>query len=352
MGSHARASIAELQTTRAEIIPYQPSHADAVRSLFVEINHELAPPGMERAFADYVERALTKEIGDVAGYYDRQGGNGFWVMLLNDSVIGMVGLERQTSEAVELRRMYLNKAFRGRGLADRLLDRAEAEARTLGYHLMVLSTAEIQLGALTFYRRAGFQEVRREAAQEPSHKIVGSGLERFFFEKKLTTVAHRRERIVRWDDPIALAKSVAMMSGYDFLQAVRDGNLPLPPICHLIGFRFEAIKDGLAIVALMPDEAQYNPIGSVHGGVIATVLDSVMGCAVHTKLAKGSGYTTLEIKVNYLRAVNRDTGPMRATGRVIHAGRRIAVAEGSLVDASGKRYAQSSTTCLVLELPQ
>ena len=102
---------------------------------------------------------------------------------------------------------------------------------------------------------------------------------------------------------------------------------------------------------LRPDESQYNPIGSVHGGIIATVLDSVMGCAVHTKLPVGRGYTTLEIKVNYLRAVRDASGVMRAIGTVIHLGRQTAMAEARLVDEHGKLYAQSTTTCMVFDIP-
>ncbi len=103
-------------------------------------------------------------------------------------------------------------------------------------------------------------------------------------------------------------------------------------------------------MVLRPQESQYNPIGSVHGGIIATVLDSVMGCAVHTKLPVARAYTTLEIKVNYLRGVNRETGPMKAIGRVIHLGRQTAMAEASLWDASGRLSAQASTTCLIFEV--
>jgi uncharacterized protein (TIGR00369 family) len=104
-------------------------------------------------------------------------------------------------------------------------------------------------------------------------------------------------------------------------------------------------------MVLTPQESQYNPIGSVHGGIIATVLDSVIGCAVHTKLPVGRAHTTLEIKVNYLRGVNRETGPMTAVGRVIRLGRQTEMAEASLSDAGGKLFAQASTTCLIFDVP-
>src|SRR5277367_1674847 len=130
-----------------------------------------------------------------------------------------------------------------------------------------------------------------------------------------------RERIVHWDDPSALAEASRTMSGRDFLDAIRRGALPSPPISHLVGITFERVDDGRVEMVLTPQESQYNPIGSVHGGIIATVLDSVMGCAVHTKLPLGRAYTTLEIKVNYLRGVNRESGPMSAIGWVVHLGR-------------------------------
>ncbi|MCD0417292.1 PaaI family thioesterase [Rubrivivax sp. JA1024] len=159
-----------------------------------------------------------------------------------------------------------------------------------------------------------------------------------------------RERVIRWDDPQALAKAGRTMAGRDFLEALLRGDLPLPPICHLADFNFDVVDDGRVEMILNPHESQYNPIGSVHGGIIATVLDSVLGCAVHTRLPFGKGYTTLEIKVNYLRGITGETGPMRAVGRVLHLGSRTAMAEASLSDASGRLFAQASTTCLIFEV--
>jgi uncharacterized protein (TIGR00369 family) len=101
-----------------------------------------------------------------------------------------------------------------------------------------------------------------------------------------------------------------------------------------------------------PPEFHYNPLASVHGGIVATLLDSVMGCAVHSKLPRGRGYTTVEIKVNYVRPVTAATGRVRAEGTTIHVGRQIATAEGRLVDAAGRLYAHATTTCLVFALPE
>lgn len=166
-----------------------------------------------------------------------------------------------------------------------------------------------------------------------------------------STSAHAsRERIIRWDDPQALAKAGRSMAGRDFLDAILRGDIPLPPICHLANFNFDIVDDGRVEMILTPHESQYNPIGSVHGGIIATVLDSVLGCAVHTRLPLGKGYTTLEIKVNYLRGITSESGPMRAIGRVLHFGNRTAMAEASLTDASGRLCSQASTTCLIFEI--
>lgn len=160
-----------------------------------------------------------------------------------------------------------------------------------------------------------------------------------------------RDRIVRWDDPRVLAESGRAMDGRSFLEAMRVGELPHPPICHLVGFVFEAVGEGHVAMGFTPHESQYNPIGTVHGGAISTVLDSVMGCAVHSLLTSRRGYTTLELKVNLLRAVRVETGPMKATGRVLHLGRQTAMADGSLLDTTGKLYAQATSTCLVFDVP-
>ena len=160
-----------------------------------------------------------------------------------------------------------------------------------------------------------------------------------------------RERTIRWEDPGALAEAGRSISGRDFLDAILRGELPAPPICHLVDFAFERVDDGRVTMLLTPQESHYNPIGSVHGGIIATILDSVMGCAVHTKLPSGRSYTTLEMKVNYLRSVNRESGPMSAIGWVVHLGRQTAVAEATLSDARGKLFAQASTTCLIFDVP-
>jgi uncharacterized protein (TIGR00369 family) len=163
------------------------------------------------------------------------------------------------------------------------------------------------------------------------------------------TQAAVRERRVTWSDPTALAQAGRGLSGRDYLEAMRAGTLPRPPVADLIGFAIDEVDEGRVVMTLTPAEYHYNPIGSVHGGIIATVLDSVMGCAVHSLLKVGQAYSTLEIKVNYLRAVEGRAGPLRAEGRVLHFGRRTALAEATLTDAGGRRYAHATTTCILLD---
>jgi uncharacterized protein (TIGR00369 family) len=157
-----------------------------------------------------------------------------------------------------------------------------------------------------------------------------------------------RELTVTWSDPAALASAAASMSGLEFLQAIRDGRLPAPPIARLLGFRLVEVDTGHAAFEVVPGEQHYNPIGLVHGGLAMTLLDSAMGCAVHTHMPAGGGYTTLEAKTNLTRPITAQTGMLRAVGKVLHIGARVATAEGRLVDSAGKLYAHASTTCMVL----
>jgi len=153
---------------------------------------------------------------------------------------------------------------------------------------------------------------------------------------------------VHWDDPGALAAAGRTMSGIDFLRAIRDGRLPAPPIARLLGFNLVEVEPGHAVFECTPGEYHYNPIGVVHGGLAMTLLDSAMGCCVHTRMPAGGAYTTLEAKTNLVRAITDGTGALRAIGKLVHLGNRIATAEGRLEDASGKLYAHATTTCIVL----
>lgn len=144
-------------------------------------------------------------------------------------------------------------------------------------------------------------------------------------------------------------EQVASMSGLEFLSRIADGTLPSPPIARTLGFRLAEVGPGRAIFAGKPGFAHYNPIGSVHGGWTATLLDSCMACAIQSTLERGEVYTTVEIKVNYVRAITDRTGEMHAIGEIVHRGGRIATSHGRLIDSEGRLYAHGSTTCMVLK---
>ena len=148
-------------------------------------------------------------------------------------------------------------------------------------------------------------------------------------------------------DPVALAARGRELSGIEYVRQIFDGELPPPPISQLMGFRGVEFEHGRAVFEMTPGPEHYNPIGSVHGGIALTLLDSAMGCAVHTTLAAGVGYTTLEVKTNFVRPITAETGVIRCEGTVVHGGSRIATAEGKLVDGAGKLLAHGTTTCLI-----
>ena len=135
--------------------------------------------------------------------------------------------------------------------------------------------------------------------------------------------------------------------GLEFLRRIFAPGGPAAPIGELIGMTFVSADHGSVVFGLTPDERHHNPIGTVHGGIAATLLDSAMGCAVHSTLPPGAAYTTAEIKISYVRAMTATTGPVVAEGRVIHAGSRMATAEGFVRDGAGTLYAHGTTTCLV-----
>jgi uncharacterized protein (TIGR00369 family) len=157
-----------------------------------------------------------------------------------------------------------------------------------------------------------------------------------------------RTRIVTWEDPLLSARAGASLSGIAYLRAIAQGKIPAPPIARLLGFTLDEVDEGRVVFAAEPGEHHYNPIGVVHGGLAATLLDSAMGCAVHSMLPQGRGYTTLEIKVNYVRAIKRESGRLRAVANVVHMGGKIATAEGRLVDERGQLYSHATTTCILL----
>lgn len=143
------------------------------------------------------------------------------------------------------------------------------------------------------------------------------------------------------------AEVLKSYDGLGFLQAIIAGTVPQPPIAQTLGFHLIGAEPGRAVFEGLPEMRHYNPIGSVHAGFAATLLDSALGCAIFSTLRKGDTWTTLELKLNLVRGLTQDTGPVRAEGRVIHRGRTVATSEGDLKDASGKLYAHATTTCMI-----
>ena len=158
-----------------------------------------------------------------------------------------------------------------------------------------------------------------------------------------------RTRTFSWQDPVAAATRGRTMSGLEFLSGIVEGTLPPPPIAELFGFSVIEVQRGRAVFAVEPAEWMYNPIGSVHGGMAATLLDSCMGCAVHSTLPAGVGWTTSDLQVRYIRGMSASTGRVLAEGNVIHSGTRTATAEGRLfVESDGTLIAHASTGCVIL----
>ena len=160
----------------------------------------------------------------------------------------------------------------------------------------------------------------------------------------------QRIRTFAWADPAELAAGAAGLSGLETMQAIRAGALPPPPFASALSIEIVEAERGRAVFALEPAEWMYNPLGSVHGGIAATLLDTCMGCAVHTTLPASSGYTTTDLQVRYLRALRVSDGRVFAEGRVVHTGRRTATAEGRLFLAADETalFAHGSTGCLIL----
>lgn len=154
-------------------------------------------------------------------------------------------------------------------------------------------------------------------------------------------------RTYSWESPGAIYAEAKSMSGLEFMRTALIGGDRRPPIAHTLDFQLAEVEEGKAVFVSSPQEFHYNPIGTVHGGYFGTLLDSAMGCAVHTTLAVGEAYTTMEYKVNLVRALNVEVGPVRCEGWVVHRGRRMATAEAKIIDQAGKLYAHGTTTCMI-----
>jgi uncharacterized protein (TIGR00369 family) len=156
-----------------------------------------------------------------------------------------------------------------------------------------------------------------------------------------------RERCYDWDDPAAAAAAATGLGGAAFLQAILDGTLPGAPLARTLDFVPVSVRPGAVVFEFTPAEFHYNPIGSVHGGVLAAMCDSACGCAVHSTLPAGTSYTSLDLSIKFLRPVTSAVGRMRCEGTVTHAGARSALAEARLTDAAGKLFAFATSSCMI-----
>ncbi len=206
-----------------------------------------------------------------------------------------------------------------------------------------LGQIEQQLNARLFNReRSGYGlttegEAMLQRAERMEQEVAA-------FERRL----HRQDADARAPGVgVVPLDMILSMSGHDFLKAMIAGTLPQPPMAATLGFRLAEAAEGRAVFEGLPEFRHYNPIGSVHGGFAATLLDSALGCAIFSTMAKGETWTTLELKLNFVRPLNQDTGAVRAEGRVIHRGRTVATSEGDLRDGAGKLYAHATTTCMI-----
>ncbi|KUO10288.1 PaaI family thioesterase [Streptomyces sp. DSM 15324] len=160
-----------------------------------------------------------------------------------------------------------------------------------------------------------------------------------------------RTRTYQWEDPAILAEAAGRMAGIDFLRTMQAGQLPGPPISSAIDFDLDEVELGRVVFSLTPGEEHYNPIGSVHGGIFATVLDSAAGCAVQSTLPQGMAYTSLDLTVKFLRRITVETGTVRAVGTVVNKSRQTALAQAQLIDAKDRLVAHATSSCLLFPVP-
>lgn len=164
----------------------------------------------------------------------------------------------------------------------------------------------------------------------------------------MADAAEPRSRTIRWQDPAQFAEPMRKLSGLEFMRAFLAGDLPAPPFMELLGVRIVSVEPGSVTFEFEPAEYMYSPLGNVHGGIVTVLLDTAMGCSFHTTLPAGVGYTTLELKVNFPRSVTAKAGTLRAQGRVVHSGSRVAILDARLTDLHQKLYATASSTVLIL----
>jgi uncharacterized protein (TIGR00369 family) len=157
----------------------------------------------------------------------------------------------------------------------------------------------------------------------------------------------RRSRTIEWTDPARYAEAASAMSGLEYLRAAITGAIEDAPVSRLIGFQVLEAEEGRVVFGITPSEYHYNPFGVVHGGIPAAVIDAATGSAVYTLLPAGVGYTSIDLKVNFVRPVTSGAGPLRCEAHVVHSGTRTAIAEAKLMDAQGRLYAFGVSTCMI-----
>ena len=165
----------------------------------------------------------------------------------------------------------------------------------------------------------------------------------------MTQTRSERSRTYSWTDPAEHAAMMGSRSGLDLLRAMASGELPAPPVMHLIDMAGLEVEEGSVTVHLDPQEFHYNPLGTVHGGVLSTLLDTAAACSVHTTLPAGVGYTSLDLTVKFLRPVTVASGRITTRGAVLQRGRRTALAEARMTDAAGRLVAHATSSCLIFD---
>jgi len=165
--------------------------------------------------------------------------------------------------------------------------------------------------------------------------------------KSENETAKKRTKIINWEDPMKGAAKAMGMDGIDYLKSIIMGIIPPPPIAMLLDMRLKDVKYGEAFFEVTPAEYHYNPIGMVHGGLLATMMDSAMGCAIQTTLKAGTGYSTVDLQVTYVKSAKIDTGLLICHGKIIHEGGKIGTAYAEVRDGNGNLYAHATTTCMI-----
>ena len=157
-----------------------------------------------------------------------------------------------------------------------------------------------------------------------------------------------RSRTITWTDPAQSRFRGRRLNGYERLTAMKRGELAPPPAAVLLGLQLDEVEQGRTVFSMLADEVHENPMGTMHGGIVATLVDTAMGCALSSRLPADAGFTTLELKTNYVRAITQATGRVYAEGTVVHSGGRVATTEARVHDSNGTLYAHATSTCLIL----